>query len=316
MFFGASCNGLEATTTDPCEGAIVNELYILSSLNDEIKDINEKDFKCLLYPTNSLNCSWSFQSLEKEAEVSVYTRICEHNRTAETQVSGGKEGSSKILIQRDKDLYVLLLFNVSLRDRWTVYSYKYDTTPLEVLSPPPNITTSFTDSGLLVTWGLPSCRTYCAPRCLEYDLSLGDQASSIVLKESLSYTEPNVDLSRSYTVKLRTRIGHTCSGSQHWSDWSQPVTIQAKHSTFKLNLLVIVAISLGIPMILLALLLLVRYQSVSKLLFPPIPCPPPKYLHILENNDTFLYPDLTAKCEEITVFDYIEEEKTHKSESF
>lgn len=41
-----------------------------------------------------------------------------------------RDRSSKILIQRDKDLYVLLLFNVSLRDRWTVYSYKYDTTPL------------------------------------------------------------------------------------------------------------------------------------------------------------------------------------------
>lgn len=221
--------------------------------------------------------------------------------------SPGDEGQNFNVIL-DEDLYVFLHINISLQDRWKVYSYMYDQDMLELLSPPPNITGAFKDNTLLVTWGLPSCVSICDSHCLEYELSLeGQEKPKIVhnLKEP-SYTELNVDLTQSYTVRVRTRIRlNECHGSHHWSDWSEPVMVQAKQSTYSLNTVVIVAISLGIPMILLALV------SVSKVLFAPIPHPPLKYLHVLQNIDAFVFPDLTMKHEEENVIVvYSEDEKS------
>lgn len=118
------------------------------------------------------------------------------------------------------------------------------------------------------------------------------------------YTEPNVDPSYTYGVRIRTRIEHNCLVNPRdalWSEWSHVVskfllrerlaTFQRLHhwlavvvwaagykifslfvcvcvfvcaaleqSLYKHTALVTISISLGIPMILLAVLLLWRYQ--------------------------------------------------------
>lgn len=39
----------------------------------DMSDVNET-FTCLLYPTNVVNCSWSFLTLEKATQLSVFIR--------------------------------------------------------------------------------------------------------------------------------------------------------------------------------------------------------------------------------------------------
>jgi len=78
------------------------------------------------------------------------------------------------------------------------------------------------------------------------------------LNEQLSYREPKVDPSSTYRVRMRTRKGSKCVESSQWSEWSHALIVAVEQS--KLNNLVIVSISLGIPMILLAVLLLLRHQ--------------------------------------------------------
>ncbi|XP_055007530.1 cytokine receptor common subunit gamma-like isoform X2 [Boleophthalmus pectinirostris] len=305
--------GLEATVACGDDEANLQQLSLLNtSGNTSLLHIDPKsDVICLLYPTHEVNCSWSLESLEMKANVTTTISICNGDKTMQTQESKISTGSHSSLIE--KTITELILhFNISLHDQWAVYYYKIDNESL-VLPPPPDVKGSFKDNDLFITWGLPFCQIDCSNGILEYELHISDQEKPKYVMALQSYTEPNVDLTQSYTVTIRTRVSEYYAGSHHWSDWSHPVTIEAKQLTYQLTAEMIIAISVGIPMILLALLLVVC-QRLSKRLFPPIPSPPPRYLHVLQNGDHFVSPDLAVKPdEEITLVFYSENEKTHKS---
>ncbi|XP_023277696.1 interleukin-5 receptor subunit alpha-like [Seriola lalandi dorsalis] len=262
--------------------------------NDYARDAN---FTCHYYPTNLLNCSWSFDASQ---ELSAHISICDDDDAvipSLSQSSNERVGSMSLTVQRHEAAFMVIQFNVSLDGNWTVKAYATnDMDQIEVVSPPSNISATIKDGNLLVTWSPPYNRS--KPSCFEYLLDLGDQEKPIPLKGEVSYTELNVDPTRTYRLRMRARKSHYCSGSAQWSEWSPTITVE--QSVEKFSILLIVSISLGIPMILLAVLLLVRYQRVSELLFPPIPRPPPKYKFFLERNDTFNFssPALPPKAEE------------------
>ncbi|XP_036939005.1 interleukin-5 receptor subunit alpha-like [Acanthopagrus latus] len=284
----ASQSETEALTPDVCQGEkleshlqdIVEEHDAKAVLSDE------ENFPCYLYPANVVNCSWTFPALQEGSEIFVAISVCDEEEEIRSVKSQGRYGSTSFHVPKYEDLYVILQFNISLHNKMAAYAYTYRMEEHEVLSPPDNISVSVKDGELSVTWALPSSKDTENPECFEYQLDLGDkkEGSHKNVQYELSYTEQNADPSSTYRVRMRTRMVKDCQKNAQWSDWGHVVTIEP---TNKLNPLVIVSVSLGIPMILLAVLLLVRYQRVSKILFPPIPRPPPKYKHFLQKHDTF-----------------------------
>ncbi|XP_008275921.1 interleukin-5 receptor subunit alpha-like [Stegastes partitus] len=261
----------------------------------------EETFNCLLYPTNTLNCSWSFGTLEKDTQLSVSVSVCDEDTAVQSlnQTSVERVGSMSLNVGKHEVSDVILHFNMSRHEEWKTYTYVYDMDMLEVLSPPQNISASIKDGGLDITWDAPHPRSNINPtRCFNYQLDMSSKEKPIIVTANKSFREPNADPSRTYKVRIRTIVGDTCHGSSEWSAWSPTVTVE--QSVYKLNPVVIISISLGVPMILLAVLLLVRNQRVSQILFPPIPRPPPKYKHFLEKNDAFnfFHPAPPAKPEE------------------
>ncbi|XP_034039787.1 granulocyte-macrophage colony-stimulating factor receptor subunit alpha-like isoform X2 [Thalassophryne amazonica] len=264
---------------------------------------SDETYSCLLYPTNILNCSWSVQGLPNQSQLCVHLCICQGKKTVQTLnfPCDWTVGSHSELQPDLKTFDVIFLFNVSLQNSWVVYADKYDAYMLEVLSPPPNISAAVRDGGLLVTWDLPHTRVAYAAACFEYELNIDDPQGSNIFTDKQSYTESNIDPTRAHKVRMRTRTHSTCHGSNHWSAWSH--TVMVENSVQTLNTAVIISISLGVPMILLAVLLVFRLQRVNKILFPPVPCPPPEYKNFLEKNEPFNFshpPHLTKNEEVIT----------------
>ncbi|XP_049603072.1 granulocyte-macrophage colony-stimulating factor receptor subunit alpha isoform X2 [Syngnathus scovelli] len=306
----------ETTNAEVCqdEKSIGNLQLLSSSLHEHnFMDIEENNnFNCFLYPTNLLNCSWIFPTLDKEFQLYVHISICDNNSTVQPLhlISKQHSGSTCIALKQYECLYVIIQFNVSLHHQWAVYSYVYDTEMMEVLPPPGNISASVKDKDLVVTWDKPRGRANYRSVCFEYQLAVGNQEQTQIQCCELSHTMPNANLASTYSVKVRTRKRSTCSGSQLWSDWSDTVIIQQSFYTF--NITIIVAIAIGIPMILLTLLLLVRNHRVAQVLYPTIPRPPLKYKHFLEENNAFnfYHPSPSVKYEEeITVVE--DAEKSH-----
>ncbi|KAF7653662.1 hypothetical protein LDENG_00079950 [Lucifuga dentata] len=303
----ASKSDTEAGDSDLCHDELlpINDLEVLSSSGEDDVVVDE-DFSCFLYPTNTLTCSWSSPTSQNDSQISFFVIVCEKNKalnySSEKLQEEGVRSKSVVLCQDCIDykwLYVIFLYNVSLHNNWTVYAFKYDTKHLEVLAPPMNISASVEDGGLLVEWSQPHTRVELNPRCFDYQLDIDDQERPKILNNKLQYTEPNADPTHTYRVRMRTKTSY-CSGSDQWSEWSHTVTVAPTESVYKVNILVIIMISLGVPMILLAVLLVIRHQRVSKLLFPPIPHPPAKYKNFLEKNDTLVvhYPIQSPKYEE------------------
>ncbi|CAI5641972.1 uncharacterized protein LOC116335244 isoform X1 [Oreochromis aureus] len=267
--------------------------------HEELSDIKET-FICLLDSTNELNCSWSFNTLEKDTRLSVFISVCNEKTVIESRTFAERVGSMSLTVSKEIS-GVVLHFNMSLHN-WISYTYVYDMDTLEHLSPP-NISASFTNGNLIVKWDPPRTRNNVNPECFENEVEIGDQEKTtpLLLKHHTNHTVASVDPSHSYSVRMRTRISEDCSGSHHWSEWSPTVTLSMERSDSVLKPVVIVFICLGVPMGLLALLLFVRYQRVTKVLFPPIPRPPPKYKYFLEKSDAFnfFYSTPSAKPEEV-----------------
>ncbi|XP_070701553.1 interleukin-5 receptor subunit alpha-like [Pempheris klunzingeri] len=301
----ASQRETEAYHPDVCQDEKpIHDLYVESSSvpgsyvqDDALHNL----FPCHLYPSNLLNCSWSCDTLQKDIQLFIYISICDGESTVWSlgHWSEGKAASRSLILDKHQMLYVTLHYNLTRHDKWTVYGYTYDADMIEVPSPPTNISASIKDGGLLVKWALPHSQGDTNPSCFEYQLDIDDQLYNP--RAQLSYVEPNADPHHTHRVRMRTRKIKTCVESPQWSDWSHTIMVEKSFDTLKV--LVVISISLGIPMILLAVLLLVRHQRM--VLFPPIPRPPSKYKYFLEKTDTFsLHLGPTAwPVEEITEVD-------------
>lgn len=191
----------------------------------ELTDLKEK-FICLLYPTNELNCSWSFHTLETDTQLSVYVSVCDDEIMVASLIrtSAERVGSASLTLSEHL-ADVILHFNMSQQNGWTSYTYVYDTDMLELLSPPPNIAASVKDGALIVTWDLPHTREDTNPYCFEYQLDIGDQEQPKYLIAQQSYRKPTVDPTSTNRVRMRTRITDICFGSSQWSEWSDTVNV-------------------------------------------------------------------------------------------
>lgn len=155
------------------------QLQVSSSQDVELEAVIH-NFLCLLYPTNILNCSWSFHTLQKAAQLTVYIRyflkhffsisnaflqrsfgrtyelfwacislslsvcsssICDNERAvhALNYSSAERVGSRSLALREHEVSYVILQFNATLHDTWTLYTYTYNmamlgNTPRQTLS--------------------------------------------------------------------------------------------------------------------------------------------------------------------------------------
>lgn len=131
------------------------------------EDAVKENFICLIYPTNLLNCSWSFLTLQKETQFMAIIRwsfiinhhknsivlviidkyeciyhtglldrmfvkhitfslclpsICEYYGRVHRLISLERVGSQSLVLPEYNDSPIILQFNMSLHDKWTVYT--------------------------------------------------------------------------------------------------------------------------------------------------------------------------------------------------
>ncbi|XP_053740220.1 interleukin-13 receptor subunit alpha-2 isoform X2 [Synchiropus splendidus] len=314
LLLSGSENGLRIP--DVCQGKTINDIHPeSSSVSWEHVDFDvNQNFSCLLHTSDILNCSWTFPTLQPDLQL--YSSVCEDDKPVgpPSLLSRERVGWKSVNTVWNKTSEMILLFNMTLNDSWGLYSFKYDTDMLEVLSPPANITASVNDGVLTVRWAPPYSRfsSRRAPEhCFQYQLGVEKQnlrhadTGALVgltdLGDKTSYMMPNADPSVSYLVRLRVKKSQLCFGSPQWSDWTLTATVGESNSMISLP--VIISITLVVPMLLLSLLLFLRLQRVSDMLFPEIPNIPKKYKHFIEKGDTNVnYPaDPFRQEEEITM---------------
>ncbi|TSK17832.1 Protein disulfide-isomerase [Bagarius yarrelli] len=243
--------------------------------------------RCFIYNVNLLNCSWSTDSLSENAQYSSvfqFFSIPEHHPFNCVSSSSEKmvECTSRFEVDERK-LEMFVLVNISINNcRYIICQY-FKLTNIEKLDPPEINATLSKSTNLEIQW--MQTKSCCSKqnKCFIYELKINSE--TVELRNVLTYNLTNFEPTWRYTIQIRTKHSDVCDYNDVWSDWSKAVEISPLENSFQLKASVIAAIVLVLPMILLAFLLICKFQRLFEKLFPPIPNPSKHVQNLLEKSD-------------------------------
>ncbi|XP_007254874.3 interleukin-5 receptor subunit alpha [Astyanax mexicanus] len=239
---------------------------------------------CIVYKSNQLNCSWSTDMIPEDAQYSAFYHSCHYNKNNTnhplncSSTSDGKRVECHGEIVHSE--HVMVEVKVSISGHSFILCNTFMRVDIEILEPPTNITAFIESENLEIEWSPPTDGA--ARDCFDYELNINDDIVNI--PEKSKYTKQNIDLTKTYSIKIRAQWNH-CANNDRWSDWSEIKVVGPSKNLHTLNWYVIASIALVLPMILLAILLVFKFQRLTEKLFPSIPSPSVKVKMLLEKED-------------------------------
>ncbi|KAL6481514.1 hypothetical protein MHYP_G00095940 [Metynnis hypsauchen] len=261
-----------------------------SSLPASLHDFSWSTISCFIYKSSLLNCSWSTHMLPADAQYSAFFHFCNsksHDSPFDLNCSSNHEMERVECLGRiSSSVSVTVQVNISIPNQWYITCKTFSEEDIEILDPPEITSATIKSKDLEINWLQPKSINSIESHCFEYELKINDETVSIGDKshKNLTYTKKNIDLARSYSIQIRTRM-FVCVTDGHWSDWSESKVVSPIENPYQLNVYVIASIAFVLPMILLAFLLVCKFQRLSEKLFPSIPSPSVKVKTLLDKED-------------------------------
>nr|XP_055033946.1 interleukin-5 receptor subunit alpha-like isoform X2 [Misgurnus anguillicaudatus] len=270
---------------------------------------NAEKMTCILDIKNNLSCNWNISGLPKNAAYSAYETqdnlnqhlYCSHIVEKETLECHGP-------IDVTHPQTVIIKVNISLPTLWYITTTGFLSRRIVKLPPPLNISSAISNhrKNLEINW-THGKELSTNEECYKHELQINDEV--VPLPDGVSsFIKQDVDLTRKYSIKVRVQLTEGCSGGVYWSDWSTVHEVGPFENKYSVNPWVITVIVLILPMFLLAILLLCKFQRLPKKLFPPIPGPSVNVKNLLEKEHDFQ--DFSGKhVEHETEVVYADEER-------
>ncbi|KAL7845803.1 hypothetical protein AOLI_G00239950 [Acnodon oligacanthus] len=261
-----------------------------SNLPASLRDFSWSNISCFIYKSSLLNCSWSTHMLPTDAKYSAFFHFCNdepQGSPIHLNCSSNHEMERVECLGRiNSSTSVTVQVNISIPSQWYITCKTFTEEDIEIFDPPEITSSTIKSKDLEINWLLPKSINSVESHCFEYELKINDEIVSISThsNSNLTYTKKNIDLARSYSVQIRTKMVY-CVSDGHWSDWSETKVVGPTENPYQLNVYVIASIAFVLPMILLAFLLVCKFQRLSEKLFPSIPSPSMKVKTLLEKED-------------------------------
>ncbi|XP_062383774.1 uncharacterized protein LOC134071169 isoform X2 [Sardina pilchardus] len=274
------------------------------SLPDGLRPINTS---CIVERQKNLNISWDSSGLPGHAQYSISYLFCSSSDEEIIKIHNKHvQGSFHHTLIPGQTDYITLLLNVSFPDIWYIQTQHWKVCAVEKLDPL-QVNVTIQSNQLYLEWDLPKSRSTENPKCFEYELKVNDEVRKF--DGIQHYKEPNLDPTQKHKIKIRVKkTSLCCDPGDTWSDWTVIDLHKSADIPLDIHIGVIIAIALGLPMILLAILLLCKFQRVFDKMFPPIPGPSIKIKGLLEKDITSQI--LSHKCvEEVTEVEVKENEE-------
>nr|XP_023691879.1 interleukin-5 receptor subunit alpha-like isoform X3 [Paramormyrops kingsleyae] len=262
------------------ENISMDKIYSNITLPRGLHRFLVKNVSCIVYNTHHLNCSLAVENVSKDAQYALTVHqgdsllSCDSfmNNEARVVKCNGK-------IDHMPDFSIKI--NVTVANFRYVHCQDFEKVQIEKLNPPHNVNASFISGNLYIEWDLKTDVKKLI--CFNFQLQIKSRIEDVL--RQMNHTIPNIDQTQSYKIQIRVTKTDSCRRNDIWSDWSEPVVVNPLKKPDALNVLMICGISLGIPMFLLAVLLLFRQPRLFNKLFPPVPSPSVKIQELLEKDD-------------------------------
>ncbi|KAL7852676.1 hypothetical protein SRHO_G00184610 [Serrasalmus rhombeus] len=261
-----------------------------SNLPASLHDFSWSNISCFIYKTSLLNCSWSTHMLPADAQYSAFFHFCNNepqDSPFHLNCSSNHEMERVECLGRiNSSLSVTVQVNISIPSQWYITCKTFAEEDIEIFDPPEITSATIKSKDLEINWLLPKSINSVDSHCFQYELKINDETVTIPTQShnNLTYTKKNIDLARSYSIQIRAKMVY-CVSDGHWSDWSESKVVGPTENPYQLNVYVIASIAFVLPMILLAFLLVCKFQRLSEKLFPSIPSPSVKVKTLLEKED-------------------------------
>ncbi|KAG7467085.1 hypothetical protein MATL_G00149570 [Megalops atlanticus] len=284
-------------------------IYCNLTLPEGVDQLLVTNITCISSMSMQLSCNWTTVNSPACAHYSATISQADEKATSChcDKISKNLVGCHADFKPKKKDIQFHI--NASCTNFWYNHFVIFDPKEIEKLDPPQNVTASVTSGNLVITWKPPNG---VKPKCLLNQIRINNELKNISV--ALEYNMPDVDLTRSYFVQMRVTKSSVCRENHIWSDWSDILEVTPKSPSkmpYELKPLVIATIVLGIPMFLLAVLLLCRCHRMFEKLFP-VPSPSTKIKCLLEKDD-FIKVVPSKYVEEITELQFVGADEHVKS---
>ncbi|GAA6072011.1 interleukin-13 receptor subunit alpha-1-like isoform X1, partial [Tachysurus ichikawai] len=220
--------------------------------------------RCLIYNETLLRCSWITDSLPEDAQYSASYQLGSNNQDHPLHCvinTSKKLVKCQAEIKWEEEIYLQELFvmvNITINDHWYIICQRYEAVHIEILNPPKNIRASIKSKNLAIQWSQAKSFYPLLSKCFVYEVKINDEL--VQLEDVLEYNLTNFVPTRSYTIQIRTKLASFCVSNSEWSDWSEPEVTVSSSSGADVNPVVIASIVFVLPMILLAFLLVCKFQ--------------------------------------------------------
>lgn len=264
-----------------------NNQNLLSTL----RDFNADKMICILDMKKSLSCYWNISGLPKNAAYSANVTIDHLNQNLKCSHVVEKEAldcHGPIDVELNDLKTIVVNVSISLPTLRYITATVFKSLSIVKLHPPHNIFSTISNNlkNLEINWTLGDWTVSQNHKCYEYELKINDEVVPLADGVS-SFIKQDVDLTRKYSIKVRVKLSEGCGGGVHWSEWSPVYEVGPSENKYSVNPWVITVIVLILPMFLLAILLLCKFQRLPKKLFPPIPGPSINVKNLLEKEHDF-----------------------------
>ncbi|XP_048834319.1 interleukin-13 receptor subunit alpha-1-like isoform X2 [Brienomyrus brachyistius] len=257
----------------------MEKIYSNITLPPGLHRLLVKNVSCIVYNTHHLNCSLAVEGISKGAQYS-FTVHRDDSLLSCYSFMNNEARVVKCNGKTDYKDYFTLKINVTVADFQYVHRQQFEAVQIEKLNPPHNVTASFISGNLYIEWNLNSNLRNI---CFLFELKINQELLEVF--KQMNFTILNIDQTQSYKIQIRVTKTDSCRKNDIWSDWSEPVVVNPRIKPDALNVPMICGISLGIPMLLLAVFLPCWRPRLFNKLFPPVPSPSMKIQELLEKDD-------------------------------
>ncbi|XP_067401836.1 interleukin-5 receptor subunit alpha-like [Emydura macquarii macquarii] len=255
-----------------------------------------QNLSCIIYNISNLNCTWDIKTeAPVDAQYFLFYRQSRKEFECQLYLTNAK---NKNIGCHMKELYFnpseQIRFNITVKElsnNSEKHSYykKFKPQRLEKLNPPINVSIALENRSIKINWKPPPTIGSAFKICFAYQVKITDLEPIDVSEEE--YVHPVHDPAKRCVVQVRAKK-RTCLSNKIWSEWSEPVFINAEHKDNKMDIWQLLTLILFLSIGGLLIFLCRRYKWIDTIVIT-IPHPSDKII-------TWLASDAAAQCQEET----------------
>ncbi|XP_066454730.1 interleukin-5 receptor subunit alpha-like [Eleutherodactylus coqui] len=231
-----------------------------------------ESIQCIVYDASSMNCTWTLgENISYKTE---YTLSLKQNANVincpqyinDLERKTGSCSFHDLTLDYFDDVTIIL--NRKGSEHY-VLKEEFQPANKEIFNPPMNLTVTYTEENLRLSWRRPHTQYNIPESCFQYQVQRNQELLSDVKNP---YSMSNLE--KKCLIRVRARGDSSCGMNNNWGLWSEEISCAGPQKPDNTEIIILfILLGLSCFIILLTIMINIQYKRIIKFLFPRIPRP-------------------------------------------